>query len=332
MKHSIVFIVTEPNQTYSSEFLRLAAQLAGNESSLPITGEAQGCRYIGYIPEPLIDCKDAALDKLGTVVSGEAFKSANLYIELDKDVDLLVLKERDMFKGAVIVPQKFIAVQTPAGILMAKESCFGEEFPGISIFMDNGRLRNMMALVEYTDYENVCGYDPRHPEIAEKEKSEVPAKRITSDGKHVTPGIIVRAWKAITIPDDDEMDVVRSCPYIENAEQKLMYPHHADESYDALTVETPAGTLVAGAYRDGANCGISINLIKDGRFSTVLHTEYVEDEPFEGDLLENRYGQDVPTQRHVTVADETVVFPGFITRYWTTLDDEDAPAHRVFHF
>ena len=56
------------------------------------------------------------------------------------------------------------------------------------------------------------------------------------------------------------------------------------EETKAVVVETPAGTLVAGAYRDGANCGISINLIKDGRFSTVLHTEYVEDEPFEGDL------------------------------------------------
>lgn len=110
--------------------------------------------------------------------------------------------------------------ETPAGTLIAKP--WGDpEFPGIAVFLryaDNSgnTQERMVALVEYTASEAVCGYNPMHPDEMARERAEVPAQRLSADGESVTPGIITRSWENIS---DEDSDHKRTIHYLEDLAQ-----------------------------------------------------------------------------------------------------------------
>lgn len=110
--------------------------------------------------------------------------------------------------------------ETPTGTLIAKP--WGDpDFPGIAVFLryaDNSgnTQERMVALVEYTASEAVCGYDPMHPDEMARERAEVPAQRLSADGESVTPGIITRSWENIS---DEDSDHKRTVHYLEDLTQ-----------------------------------------------------------------------------------------------------------------
>lgn len=334
MKQHIFLMFTKQGTSFTQLQLRMLHLLVGEDVGLPVYGVSNEVQYFGYIPGKLIAYKDKVRAKLSTILSNTEmlnamFDTRAAYqppIPIDGEVDLCIIGVCNS-TNLTYATAEFSVAMTQTGLLKAVNSGYGEEYPGISISVITETGENGISLVEYSSSEHVCGFDPQHPEIEKKERAEVPLQRLAEDGETVTPGIIIRAWKAYSVPDDSEMGVVRYCPYFSS--------EHMSEFYSDMyvPVETPMGTLVAVPFSSDAKCaGINIHLVKDGKSVLVLRTEYYADEPLQGDSPVSRYGQDVPAQRRVRVGDEETVIPGLISRYWPVLDDDDAPAHRVFHF
>lgn len=100
----------------------------------------------------------------------------------------------------------------PGGTLIAREksktgSDEDDSYPGfdISYLPENGTEEYLVAMVEHSDSEPVCGFDPSHPEIEARERSEVPESRIDPENpQHVLPGLICRAWERFMTDDFDK--------------------------------------------------------------------------------------------------------------------------------
>ena len=334
MKKNIFLMFAKQDSSFSQLQMRMLHLLAGKEPASPVYGISNAIQYFGYIPGSLISYKDKVKEKLSTVLSDAKMLDALLApraeyqppIPIDREVDLCIIGVRDGQNLTYATPE-FAVAMTQTGLLEATNSGYGEEFPGISVSIINEDGETVISMAEYSSSEKVCGYDPRHPEIEQKERAEVPLQRLAEDGKSVTPGIILRMWKTFSVPDDSEMGAVRCCPYFSSEHMCEFY------SKPYVPVETPMGTLVATPFgSDGKYAGINIQLVKDGQSVLVLSTEYFADETLCGDLPESKYGQDVPPQRRIKVGDEESVIPGLVSRYWPVLNDDDAPANRVFHF
>lgn len=334
MKQHIFLMFTKQGTSFTQLQLRMLHLLVGEDVGLPVYGVSNEVQYFGYIPGKLIAYKDKVRAKLSTILANTEMLNTLLApqaayqspIPIDGEVNLCIIGIRNS-TNLTYATEEFSVAMTQTGLLKAVNSGYGEEYPGISISVITETGEAVISLVEYSTTEAVCGFDPQHPEIEKKERAEVPTQRLAEDGKTVTPGIIIRAWNAFSVPDDSEMGVVRCCPYFSS--------EHMGEFYSDMyvPVETPMGTLVAVPFSSDAKCaGINIQLVKGGKSALVLRTEYYADEPLQGDSPVSRYGQDVPSQRRARGGDEETVIPGLISRYWPVLDDDDAPARRVFHF
>lgn len=335
MEHRTIYILAAPlEDAFTPLQMRMALQLAGNETVFPLRWEEDNTQYFGYLPNSLSSYEDAVDAIMKDIIYGDGYREDNVY-KLEGNVTLRIIEQGDNNKGRVFGTD-FVAVQTPMGLLKAIP-VNDAEYPGVTVMLENEHGQNVVSLAEYSATEGICGYDPMHPEFERKERAEVHPSRISEDEQMTTAGIITRAWSAISVPDDSEMGVARYVPRNIDWDSPYVNTYKPSKPIaNRVAVPTPVGTLVATPYRelDGNHktYGIEIRLTKDGREISVLNTEYVEEEPFCGDADTATRGQDVPPQRRFASVEGPAVLPGLITRYWTDQNDMDEPARRAFHF
>ena len=102
-----------------------------------------------------------------------------------------------------------VEVNTPDGTLIAR-SKKDEDYPGIELLLKvpGQETPLILAWLEYNSGYAATGYDPKRPELAKKELTEVPQDRLDKSGAYpcVTPGITLYSWQD---PNSDEENTLR---------------------------------------------------------------------------------------------------------------------------
>ena len=161
---------------------------------------------------------------------------------------------------------------------------------------------------------------------------EVHPARMDDDHKLI-PGLSIHVYESLTGSDPAMTHVYPYCAmevHPEYNEDLLRLMEDEDKnSRGLLKVETPVGTLVVVPGIDVCGChGLEVKLIADGVGCSILWTEYVEEEPLEGD--NGAWTKDeVPAQRIDSAGNVT---PGLVTRFWMDTEDDETPAYRAFHY